>query len=94
MLQDSLGVGVTERDDIDAIDLDDVAAVHDQIVEVLTVDLLWLNQSLGQAPLLGLVPDRVARRDKEAIGQFAHARLPTLSLSFDHADNKCTCAAL
>jgi len=44
VLQDSIGVGVAERDDIDAVDLGDVGAVHDQIVEVLTSDLLRLDQ--------------------------------------------------
>ena len=94
MPQDSLSVGVAERDDIDAVDLGNVGAIYDQIVEVVTSDLLRLDQGLGQAPLIGLVPDRVTGRDLEAIGEFTHACLPVPCLGFDDADNGCTNAAL
>ena len=66
--QDSLGIDVAQRDDIDVVDLGDVGTVQDQIVEVLTSNLLGLDQGLWQEPLLRLKSDRVAGRDLEAIG--------------------------
>jgi hypothetical protein len=87
MLQDSLGVVVTEEDDLNTVDLGNMILIQNQIVEVIACNNRWLDQSLGQDPILGLLSNWMAWRDHETTVQLAHSRSALPCFGFDYTDD-------